>query len=290
MSTELDVTRGGYSISELETIAEQLAASGLWAGVETKQSAFALLLICQAEQTHPVLAMKRYHIIEGRPAMRADAMQAEFQRAGGIVQWVRSDAEACQAVFLHPVQARDGVTVTVTFAELDAAGVTKGKYGVKENWRKFPRQMLRARAISEGVRMVLPGVVAGIYTPEEVFDFEPLPARTVQARLEQPAPPSPAPPVAAAPAQPALASPAPAPRPRKQVPASGKELIDRLQECEKAGHPGLILKVSQWATVNNFEGKMADWDRDLVRLAYQHAVELVKAKPAPPVEREPGED
>jgi hypothetical protein len=282
MSNDLDVTRGGYSIGELESIAEQLAASGLWPGVDTKQSAFALLLICQAEQTHPVLAMKRYHIIEGRPAMRADAMQAEFQRAGGLIQWVRSDAEICEAVFTHPVQAREGVTVRVTFAELDAAGVTKGKYGVKDNWRKFPRQMLRARAISEGVRMVLPGVVAGIYTPEEVADFEPLPPRTVAARLEQP--------VAPAPAQPALESPAPATKPRKQVPITGKELIDRLQECEKAGHLGLILKVSQWATVNNFEGKMADWDRDLVRLAYQHAVELVKGKAATPVEREPGED
>jgi hypothetical protein len=281
MSNELAIGQG-YSIADLDVMAERVAASGLWPGVDSKQAAFTLFLICQAENLHPAQALNRYHIIEGRPAMRADAMQAEFQRAGGIVQWVRSDAEACEVVFTHPTHARDGVKVVVTFAELDTAGVTRGKYGVKDNWRKFPRQMLRARAISEGVRMVLPGVIAGIYTPEEVSDFEPLPSRPVVGTLEAPATPPPAPP--------ALEAAPPAPRPRKQVPASGKELIDRLQECEKAGHPGLILKVSQWATVNNFEGKMSDWDRDLVRLAYQHAVELVKAKPAPPVEREPGED
>jgi hypothetical protein len=33
--------------------------------------------------------------------------------------------------------------------------------------------MLRARVISEGIRTVYPGCVVGVYTPEEVGDFEP---------------------------------------------------------------------------------------------------------------------
>jgi hypothetical protein len=32
--------------------------------------------------------------------------------------------------------------------------------------------MLRARVISEGIRTVYPGVAVGIYTPEEVNDFD----------------------------------------------------------------------------------------------------------------------
>jgi hypothetical protein len=38
-------------------------------------------------------------------------------------------------------------------------------------YKKFPKQMLRARVISEGVRMVLPGVVVGIYTEAEIEDM-----------------------------------------------------------------------------------------------------------------------
>ena len=41
----------------------------------------------------------------------------------------------------------------------------------KDNYKKFPRQMLRARVISEGVRAVYPGVLQGMYTPEEVQAF-----------------------------------------------------------------------------------------------------------------------
>ncbi|MEW6097488.1 MAG: hypothetical protein AB1567_13365, partial [bacterium] len=43
----------------------------------------------------------------------------------------------------------------------------------KDNWKHYPRQMLRSRVISEGVRTVLPGCNVGFYTVEEVQDFAP---------------------------------------------------------------------------------------------------------------------
>ena len=42
----------------------------------------------------------------------------------------------------------------------------------KDTWKQYPRQMLRSRVISEGVRTMYPGVADGIYTPEEVQDFD----------------------------------------------------------------------------------------------------------------------
>ena len=41
-------------------------------------------------------------------------------------------------------------------------------------WTKYPRQMLRARVISEGIRATNPAVATGMYTPEEVQDMEPV--------------------------------------------------------------------------------------------------------------------
>jgi hypothetical protein len=38
-------------------------------------------------------------------------------------------------------------------------------------WTKYPRQMLRSRVISEGVRTVFPGATSGLYVPEEVGSF-----------------------------------------------------------------------------------------------------------------------
>jgi len=41
----------------------------------------------------------------------------------------------------------------------------------KDNWKAYPRAMMRARVVSEGIRTVFPGVVLGVYTPEEVQDI-----------------------------------------------------------------------------------------------------------------------
>jgi hypothetical protein len=48
------------------------------------------------------------------------------------------------------------------------AGLTRNP-----TWKSYPRQMLRARCISEGIRTVFPGCVVGTYTPEEAVDMEP---------------------------------------------------------------------------------------------------------------------
>lgn len=153
-------------INEIKDMAQAVCKSGLFQ-LPTPEAAFTLMLICQSEGIHPIQAVKRYHIIKGRPAMRADAMLAEFQRLGGRVQWKERSDVGVTAVFSHP-QGEAEITWTIEMAK--NAGLT-----ANDTWRKYPRQMLTARAISEGIRTVLPAVVTGIYTPEEVADFD-LPA------------------------------------------------------------------------------------------------------------------
>jgi hypothetical protein len=45
--------------------------------------------------------------------------------------------------------------------------------------------MLRARCISEGIRAVYPGCVVGVYTPEEVQDFQPAPVTKDMGMVEE---------------------------------------------------------------------------------------------------------
>jgi hypothetical protein len=181
------VQRPSTSLDDLMQMAKVVASSGLIQGLQTPSAVFTLMLICESEGLHPAQALKRYHVIEGRPTMRADAMQADFMRLGGLVRWERSDAEVCTARFVHAKYAPDpGFQVTVTLAELVESGVAttwnkeKRQTELKANYKRHPRQMLRARAISEGVRAVYPGVVAGIYTPEELDDYRDAPMVTVQ--------------------------------------------------------------------------------------------------------------
>ena len=184
-----------FGLPDLQVMAKNVAASRLFPGVENEQAAFTLMLLCQAEGLHPIQALRRYHIIEGRPSMRADAMQAEFQRNGGLVRWGRSDAEVCEATFLHPVHAPDpGVSITLAMKELVDSGVATTwskedrQYVLKKNYRQFGAAMLRARVISQAVRMVMPGVVVGIYAPEEIERDDDV--IDVTPRRETPEPPS----------------------------------------------------------------------------------------------------
>lgn len=158
MSSEL------IAYSEIEKMARAIAASNFF-GVKTPEQAVALMLIAQAEGMHPAAAARDYNVIQGRPALKADAMLARFQGAGGSVKWEVLTDEKVSATFTH---AQGGsVTIDWDMDRAKAAGLSS-----KDNYRKWPRQMLRARVISEGIRTVYPGVLSGMYTPEEVVDFD----------------------------------------------------------------------------------------------------------------------
>jgi len=154
------------SFTEMDQMAGAIAASGLF-GMKDKNSVLALMAVAQAEGLHPATAARDFHIIQGRPALKADAMLARFQNAGGKVDWKDYTDEKVTGVFSHPNGG--SLAVTWTIEQANRIGLVKPGSG----WQKFPRAMLRSRCISEGIRSVFPGSVTGFYSPEEVADFEP---------------------------------------------------------------------------------------------------------------------
>jgi hypothetical protein len=147
-----------------ERMANAIAKSGLF-GMKDPVAVLALMAVAQAEGRHPASVAKDYHLIQGRPALKADAMLARFQKAGGMVQWTKYTDDVVTGVFSHPQGG--SLEVSWTLAQAKAIGLA-----TKDNWRLYPRAMLRARVISEGIRSVYPGVIVGEYTPEEVGDFK----------------------------------------------------------------------------------------------------------------------
>ena len=151
-------------------MAKAIAESKLF-GIQTPAQALALGLLCQAEGRHPAEAARDYHIISGKPSLKSEAMLARFQQAGGKVEWHEYTHEAVSGTFSHP----QGGSLKVSWTMQDAtrAGLTGNP-----TWKKFPRQMLKARCISEAVRGIFPGVLSGLYAPEEVQEFAPVQAQT----------------------------------------------------------------------------------------------------------------
>lgn len=151
-----------HSFAELEKMAGAVAKSCLF-GVKTQDQALALMLLAQAEGLHPAIAARDYHIIDGRPALKADAMLARFMAAGGKVEWHALTDAAVSATFSHPVGGTLKIEWTIEMAK---TALLTGK----DNWKKYPRAMLRSRVVSEGIRSVYPAVITGVYTVDEIRD------------------------------------------------------------------------------------------------------------------------
>lgn len=126
---------------------------------------FALMLIADAEGKHPAAAALEYDIIQGRPSLNSRAALSRFQASGGSTRWLERTA---QRVTLHLTHPKGGeLKVTWDMQRAQYAGLA-----TKDLWKKYPTEMLSARCISEGVRALYPACLFGLYTTEEVQDFD----------------------------------------------------------------------------------------------------------------------
>jgi hypothetical protein len=168
------------SFDEVSAMAKAIVESKLW-GNTTFQQVVALMLMAEAEGRHVASAMQDYSVIQGKPSLKAEAMLARFQQAGGKVKWTCLTDERVAAIFSHaqcePVEI-DWDMERAKQAQLKSP-----------MWAKYPRQMLRARVISEGVRTAFPGALGGMYAAEEVMEFEPPANSSRQAGAPALAPP-----------------------------------------------------------------------------------------------------
>lgn len=180
----------------LEKLGETFAASGFF-GAVTKSTATAALVNCFIEGLSPVEYKAKYHTMnDGTTSIKSDYIQREFHRLGGAWKFNEWTPEVCDITFTYRGSELRG---RVTFDEFKQNGVAIGKNGIKDNWRKFPREMLKARCMATYIRALCPEALGGMYTQEEIMDFNAASApRVVAPAAVSPSPI--APPVAEKPA------------------------------------------------------------------------------------------
>ena len=174
------------SVADLEAVGEKFEQSGMF-GCTQKGQGMVLAMTCIAEGISPIRFNQTYHIIDGRVTMRADAMLAKFIERGGKFTIRERTNERAAALFELDGNALEA---EYTMDDARASGICMAKDGksLKANWAKFAKQMLWARLTSDSVRTLAPGVNMGTYTPEEVQDFDAVPASRTAAPEPAPAP------------------------------------------------------------------------------------------------------
>jgi hypothetical protein len=124
-----------------------------------------------------VTTITTIHVIKGKPTQSADLMLSRAREAGHKVR-IRQQPGQCTVSIWRSDDPDFENAITWTYDDAVTAGLcelrdgrpySRSQKGEKQNWEKYPRAMLRARAISECVRSACPEVLHGaIYTAEEL--------------------------------------------------------------------------------------------------------------------------
>ena len=174
MSEEKSLSTLNAGASEFETLQRQCKAaviSGLLPseyrkGDQNVQLAKATVVALKGRELGiPMMqAFSQVHVINGKPTLSAELMLALIYREhpNADIDFVQNDAKACIIEAARPNKKKRPFSFSMQDAE--AAGLLSNP-----TWKKYPRAMLRSRAVSEMARSIFPDAIMGCsYTPEEM--------------------------------------------------------------------------------------------------------------------------
>lgn len=138
----------------------------------SEPEAVAIMLIGQSDGIHPVLAIRLYDIIEGKPAPKATTVLTWFQQRGGRVDWIEYTDKRAAGMFSHAELQPEPKLFELTIAEARARNLHMGRNGEKHNWKHHTAAMLRARVVTAAVRMIDPGALNGQHIADELEDAD----------------------------------------------------------------------------------------------------------------------
>lgn len=147
--------------TDMMNISKAFYESGMFTDIKSAAQAMVKISAGAEMGIPPFAAMSGIHIIQGKPTIGAGLMAANVKASNKYdYKVIEQTDKVCSIDFYKGKEKLGNSTFTIEDAR---------KAGTK-NIDKFPKNMLFARAISNGVKFYTPDVFSGpVYTPEE-FD------------------------------------------------------------------------------------------------------------------------
>jgi len=190
------------SYAEIEQISKAFVASGMFGQDMDKISkGITKIMAGQELGLAPFASMRAVHVIEGNATLSANTMAGMVKSSGRYdYQIVKKELDGCTIDF-YEYQKGKRVKVGTESFDIEEAkmagmfdpecpnaplehnlrdiekrgrgGSTYTKYNTcncKDNWKNYPKAMMFARCVSNGVRSYCPDVFSGmlVYTPDEL--------------------------------------------------------------------------------------------------------------------------
>lgn len=149
------------NVDDVLRLSDVLAKSGMFADARQGAQAAVKILAGREMGFGEIASMTGIHVINGRVSIGANLMAAAVKKSGKYdYRVLQMDESACEIEYFQGGQSIGKSKFTLADAR---------KAGTK-NLDKYPRNMLFARAMSNGVRWYCPDALGGapVYTPEEL--------------------------------------------------------------------------------------------------------------------------
>ena len=187
-NTELTKLDQFQSVEEMKAWAITILDSGLLpSSINSPEEVITIVQHGKELGLTPHIALNNIHVIQGRPTMSSTMLGALLKKRGIEWRWdedfdaVKGEDGKAQKLDDGTLNRRTTIhffwmsqslgremdaTHSVTWAQMALAG-----YVTKDNWTKYPKEMLRARCMAYAVRALFPEVLSGFYTELEMNDL-----------------------------------------------------------------------------------------------------------------------
>lgn len=148
------------TLDDLIKFGDLMWKSGLFPDVKSAGQAVVKILAGRELGVPPMEALAKIFVVEGKPSISADLMARIIKRDGETGGYdfrvLHLDNQKCEIQFLHHGKP---LTPTSTYTWQDA---TTANLTNKNNWKNHPRNMLFARALTNGAKIHCPHLFGSI--------------------------------------------------------------------------------------------------------------------------------
>ena len=166
-------------VMELESLREPIsigkifAESGMFPDTKTQAQAVVKILAGRELGLSPFESMKNIYLVNGKLAIQSNALASLIKSSKKYDYRVDiiTDQE-CKITFLR--FKKDDTTEEIGVSEFTFKDAAKAGLVNKDNWKSYPKNMLFARALANGVRFYCPDAACGWHVQEEYEDLLPV--------------------------------------------------------------------------------------------------------------------
>lgn len=169
MTNEIIINTEKKEFDHLKMMAKVAADSKNYANM-TESQLFNLMLSAKDLGISPMKAINGgFYLVNGKVCMSTALMTDRIRKAGHSIKITEMTRDKCTIIAIRR-DNEDSLKLEYTMEDASLAGLVNSP-----TWKKYPKNMLYNRCMSQVARILFPDVVGNCYSEEERFDIQNVP-------------------------------------------------------------------------------------------------------------------